>query len=203
MIAEVKNSIIRGPPRRPRPAGRAADVRRRLVPAALGHLEAPARLAPHVLDRDDEHHDEPLSATISSDGTFTAICIALPPTSRPPKTNDDTIVHSGFSPPNSATTIPLKPAEPVKPVRAVGDHPVGDAPEHQHRPGEPAHRAAQVIARPSCAPRHPGVPGGVAGQPDGPQAEAQLVRHSRKYAAIAASTAKITKYYAATQPHRR
>ena len=52
-----------------------------------------------------------------SDGTFVTTCMASPPTSRPAKTNEDRIVHSGLSPPNSATTIPLKPAEPVKPVR--------------------------------------------------------------------------------------
>ena len=33
--------------------------------------------------------------------------------------NEDKIVHSGLSPPNSATTIPLKPMEPVKPSGSV------------------------------------------------------------------------------------
>src|SRR5262249_42580481 len=58
----------------------------------------------------------PFSATISAVGTGTAICSVLPPTSSPPNTNDDRIIHSGCSPPNSAATIPLNPAEPVNPV---------------------------------------------------------------------------------------
>ena len=36
---------------------------------------------------------------------------------RPPNRNADRIVQIGLRPPNSATTIPLKPSEPVKPVR--------------------------------------------------------------------------------------
>ena len=116
----------------------------------------------------------------------------LPPTSSPPKTNDDRIVHSGFSPPNSAATMPLNPAEPVKPVRgAVGDHPVRGAPEHEDRPGQAAAIApANVIAsddRPLD--RHPRVARRLPRQPDGPQPEPQARRHSRTYAATAASTA--------------
>ncbi len=59
----------------------------------------------------------PLSATIRSEGTFVTTCIASPPTSSPAKTKAERIVQSGLRPPKSATTIPLKPAEPVKPVR--------------------------------------------------------------------------------------
>ena len=58
----------------------------------------------------------PLSAIISAAGTWIARCIALAPTSSPPNRSDARIVHSGWSPPNSAATMPLKPAEPVNPV---------------------------------------------------------------------------------------
>jgi hypothetical protein len=40
----------------------------------------------------------------------------LAPTSNPPNRNEAGIVHNGCKPPNSAATMPLKPAEPVNPV---------------------------------------------------------------------------------------
>ena len=59
----------------------------------------------------------PLSAVTRSDGTPVATWSAEPPTMRPPKRYAETIVQSGLRPPKSATTMPLKPAEPVNPVR--------------------------------------------------------------------------------------
>ena len=44
-----------------------------------------------------------------------ALCIALAPTRSPPNSNDEGIVHKGCRPPNKAATIPLNPADPVKP----------------------------------------------------------------------------------------
>src|SRR6266511_3457434 len=90
----------------------------------------------------------PLSPTMKADGTWTALCTALPPTRRPPKTNADRIVHSGCSPPNSAATMPLKPAAPVKPVAVPSVTIRCDSlPKTSTAPARPAMAPLRVRAR--------------------------------------------------------
>ncbi len=57
----------------------------------------------------------PLSTVTNAEGTCTALCMLLAPTSRPPNRTEAGIDHSGCSWPNRATTMPLNPAPPVNP----------------------------------------------------------------------------------------
>src|SRR5581483_5855838 len=59
----------------------------------------------------------PSMVVTRSVGTPVEACIAVPPTRSPPNKNAERIVHSGLRAPNSPTTMPLKPALPVNPVR--------------------------------------------------------------------------------------
>jgi len=57
----------------------------------------------------------PLRAVMKSEGTCTARCMWLAPTSNAPKRMEAGMVPSGCSLPKRAATMPLNPAPPVKP----------------------------------------------------------------------------------------
>ena len=133
----------------------------------------------------------PLSAVTRSEGTPVATWSAEPPTIRPPKRYAETIVQSGLSPPNSATTIPLNPPEPVKPVRLPSVTIRWEMlPNTRIAPARPHIAPLRVIAR--VIVRLTGIPAYADAFRESPTARIwnpKLVRHSRTYTQIATTTA--------------